>query len=333
MRFALLLPFFFISILGQAQYTLIWSDEFDTGTLDGSKWSSSIGGWGWGNNELQYYTAGDNLSFSNDELVIEAREEQFNSNAYTSGKIITKNLFEVRYGKVEARIKFPSGQGLWPAFWMLGANIDQVSWPFCGEIDVMEHVNNEQEIHGTAHWQDVNYAYYGGSQSIDVSQYHIYTVEWDSAIINWYVDGTQFHAMSIANGVNGTSEFHGPFYLLLNLAVGGNWPGSPNASTNFPATLHVDYVRVYKTDFQMNVEETEIKRLSLYPNPTNDQVQLTVGSDQSLQVFSTDGALVLEKKLFRGENQIDLSSLDTGLYLFIATSADGVRSSSKIMVR
>src|SRR5690606_29551223 len=130
-----------------------------------------------------------------------------------------------KYGKIEARIALPSGVGLWPAFWMLGANINTVSWPACGEIDIMEHINTAAETHGTIHWQDHNgnYANYGGPVATNPTAFHNYSVEWDANAIRWYLDGVQYFEASIANGVNGTSEFHNEFFLLLNMAVGGNW--------------------------------------------------------------------------------------------------------------
>ena len=144
-------------------------------------------------------------------------------------------------------MKLPMGQGLWPAFWTLGTSIDQVGWPSCGEIDVMEHINNENRTYGTAHWagKGKRHTSSGSSYGVDPTQYHVYAVTWNSSNISWYVDNILFHQLNIEGGVNNTSELHTPQYLLLNLAVGGNWPGSPDASTVFPATVFVDYVRVY----------------------------------------------------------------------------------------
>ena len=315
----------------QAQWTLIWADEFDADSLDTSKWVPETGGWGWGNNELQYYTDGDNLSFANGELTIEARDEQFGANQYTSGKIITEYLFGVRYGKVEARIQVPSGQGIWPAFWMLGTNIDQISWPYCGEIDVMEHINNEAQIHGTAHWDNNGHAYYGNSFSLDPSTYHVYSIEWDSTAITWKADGSVYHVMNIANGINGTSEFHLPFYLILNLAVGGNWPGYPDATTIFPSQLKVDYVRVYKADHEIGIAETTTESLGLYPNPTSSVVQCQSSTEQNLAIYSIDGRLIQEHRLNVGQNQIPVHNLAKGSYLFVATNQQGKVSADRFV--
>jgi hypothetical protein len=179
--------------------------------------------------------------------VIEARRENVGGMAYTSSRLTTKGKREFTYGKIEARLALPSGQGLWPAFWMLGANIGTAGWPACGETDIMEHVNTETLNHGTIHWDAAGHASYGGSVGVsNLNAYHVYSVEWTPASIKWFVDGAQYHEANILNSVNSTEEFHRPFFLLLNLAVGGDWPGSPNSSTPFPSRLSVDYVRVYQ---------------------------------------------------------------------------------------
>lgn len=233
-----------------AGWTLAWADEFNGNALDTSKWNIEVNGNGGGNNELQYYTARpENIRVTGGELVIEARKEVYLGKQYTSGRITTQNKASWQYGRMEARMKIPTGKGTWPAFWMLGNAISTAGWPASGEIDVMEHVNSEAFVHGTIHWLDHNNAYanYGGpSGNLDFAQYHVYAVEWDNAAIRWYVDGSKFHEVNITGGVNGTSEFHAPFFLLFNLAIGGNWPGSPDASTVFPNRMQVDYVRVYR---------------------------------------------------------------------------------------
>jgi beta-glucanase (GH16 family) len=231
-------------------WNMVWSDEFNGSSLDASNWvcETGTGSGGWGNNELEYYTnRSDNVRVQDGSLIIEAKKENYGGMGYTSARIKTQGLREFTYGKVEARIKLPTGQGIWPAFWMLGSNIPQVSWPKCGEIDIMEHINNEAVIHGTIHWFADQYAYYGGaSQSLDVTQYHVYSIEWDASSIKWFIDGNQYWEANIKDNINGTEEFHKPFFILLNMAVGGNWPGSPDAATQFPAKMYVDYVRVYQ---------------------------------------------------------------------------------------
>ena len=233
-----------------AGWTLAWADEFNGTALDTSKWNIEVNGNGGGNNELQYYTARqENVRVTGGELVLEARREAYGGKAFTSGRITTQNKASWQYGRMESRMKIPTGKGTWPAFWMLGNSISTVGWPASGEIDIMEHVNSEAWVHGTIHWSNQNNAYsnYGGhTGALDFSQYHVYAVEWDASMIRYYVDGTKYHEVSIAGGVNGTSEFHAPYFLLFNLAVGGNWPGAPDASTVFPNRMNVDYVRVYR---------------------------------------------------------------------------------------
>lgn len=231
-------------------WNLVWNDEFDGTSLNASNWTAEIGtgSGGWGNNELQYYTnRTQNLQVTGGNLAITALKESYGGMNYTSARIKTQGLKNFTYGKIEARIKLPSGQGLWPAFWMLGSNLPTVGWPYSGEIDVMERVNNNAFVNGTVHWDANGHAEFGRvSGNLDFSQFHVYSVEWDANYIRWFVDGTQFNEILIQNGTGSTEEFQKPFFLLLNLAVGGNWPGSPNNSTPFPAQMLVDYVRVYQ---------------------------------------------------------------------------------------
>lgn len=236
--------------MASAAPTLVWNDEFDGTSLNTANWvyDTGTGSSGWGNNELQYYTdRTQNVAVTGGKLEITALKESYSGMNYTSGRIKTKGKQEWKYGKIEASIKLPTGQGIWPAFWMLGSNFPGAEWPTCGEMDIMEHVNNESLTHGTMHWDLNGYQYYGGSgPNLDFSQYHTYAIEWDANAIKWSIDGVQFWEGNIANSINGTDEFHKPFFILLNLAVGGNWPGSPNTSTVFPAKMYVDYVRVYQ---------------------------------------------------------------------------------------
>jgi beta-glucanase (GH16 family) len=238
-------------------WNLVWSDEFNGTSLDTSNWAYEIGtgSGGWGNNELQYYTSRpENIQVTGGNLAITARKESYGGMNYTSARIKTQGLKSFTYGKMEARIKLPSGQGLWPAFWMLGTNINNVSWPYCGEIDIMERVNNNSVVNGTVHWDANGYASYGQvSGNLDFSQYHVYSIEWDSSYIRWFVDGTQYNEFYIGNNTGNTEEFQKSFFLLLNLAVGGNWPGSPNSSTPFPSQMLVDYVRVYQAASSTNI--------------------------------------------------------------------------------
>lgn len=234
---------------------LVMSEEFNTdGAPDPAIWSYNIGRGanGWGNSELQYYTdRPQNIKIENGMLKITAIKEQYLGAGYTSARIISKGKYEKKYGRIEARIKMPLGQGLWPAFWMLGSNSDTVTWPACGEIDIMEYLgNNPTRIFGTVHGPG-----YSGGASISKNFYlsnsrfdtdfHVFGIEWDKDNINFYVDDFLYHSVKPAD-VPGDWVFNESFYLILNIAVGGNLPGSPNSQTTFPQSMLVDYIRVYE---------------------------------------------------------------------------------------
>lgn len=255
-----LLCFTGIPIIAQSCYELVWSDEFNyTGTPDTTHWTFETGNGsnGWGNNELEYYTSRlENARVDDSVLIIEARKENYNGSEYTSARMITyDNDLNLKYGKVEARIKLPEGQGIWPAFWMLGKNyFEGTGWPSCGEIDIMEMIGGgegkDDTVYGTAHWSDSSgtYASYGGSYQLDdgifADTFHVFSIEWNENEIVWYVDGNQYNVIDITT--DGLSEFQEEFFILLNVAVGGDWPGSPNSSTEFSQKMYIDYVRVYQ---------------------------------------------------------------------------------------
>jgi beta-glucanase (GH16 family) len=257
---------FFVITFGytnaHTQWTLVWSDEFDNNSINTDNWKFDIGtgSSGWGNNELQYYRK-ENAIVSNGYLQITAKLESYGGKSYTSARMKTEGLISVGpYGKIEARILAPSFTGSWPAFWMLGDSYNSVGWPQCGEIDIMEHINTESQIHGAMHWQDHNntYASYSGSISNDMTQWHVYSIVWDDSLIQWYVDGNLYHEANISNNVNGTDEFHESFFILLNMAIGGNWPGFTVDESALPATMYIDYVRVYSSDDGTSTEDGPI---------------------------------------------------------------------------
>ncbi|MGD0939864.1 MAG: glycoside hydrolase family 16 protein [Terracidiphilus sp.] len=244
-------------------WTLVWSDEFNgpDGSLpDPNKWTLVTGGSGYGNRELESYTDRPlNVHQEKGNLVITARKEGFtgvdgNAREYTSARLQTKGLFEAQYGRIEARIKVPDGQGIWPAFWMMGGNFDTVQWPDCGEIDIMEHIGSEPaKVYGSLHGPG-----YSGSEPLTrgyalpndarfSDAFHLFAIEWEPNVIRFYVDGKLFETQSSATlPPQRRWAFNHPFYVLLNVAVGGYWPGEPNQTTVFPASMLVDYVRVYK---------------------------------------------------------------------------------------
>lgn len=226
-------------------YQLVWADEFNGSAIADSNWNFETGGSGWGNHEQEFYQR-DNASIEDGNLVITGKKEDVQSSHYTSSRMTTKGKHEFTYGKMEARIKIPVGQGLWPAFWMLGANISDVGWPACGEIDIMEHINKDSLLYGTLHWDNSGHVQDSKSLSYTPSEYHVYGIEWDADAIRWTLDGTIYHMVNIQNSVNSTAEFHKPQFLLLNFALGGDWPGQVIDDTKLPAKMYVDYVRVYQ---------------------------------------------------------------------------------------
>ncbi len=245
-------------------WTLIWSDEFND--RDGSKpnptrWTSDVGGNGWGNQELQYYTdrTPRNSVIQRGNLAISALAERYTgrdgvTRPFTSARIHTLGRFTVVYGRIEARIRVPSGQGLWPAFWMLGSNINEVGWPNCGEIDILENVGSEPStIHGTLHGPGYSdRSGIGGSYTLPGNRrftdaFHVFAIEWEPNVVRFSVDGALYKTLTPADLPRGAVWiFDRPFFLILNLAVGGDWPGRPDASTPFPQTMRVDYVRIYQ---------------------------------------------------------------------------------------
>ena len=229
-------------------YTLLWSDEFNGTAVDQTKWNFETGNLHV-NNEEEYYQAA-NATVANGMLSITAKNESQGGQPFTSARMNTATKFDVTYGKIEARIKLPMGAGLWPAFWMLGSDINSgVNWPSCGEIDIMEHINADSLIYGTMHWSSGGQAAsYGLNLSSSPSEWHVYSVTWDNNAIKWYVDNTLYVTGNIANDVNSTDAFHKPFFVILNLAVGGDWPGSNVDTGKLPATMLVDYVRVYQAN-------------------------------------------------------------------------------------
>jgi beta-glucanase (GH16 family) len=241
-------------------WRLVWSDEFNGPALDRSRWVAELGGGGWGNQELEYYTDRDsNVSVQNGNLVITARSEKYTgpdgvTRNYTSARLKTLGTFSQIYGRFEARIKLPAGEGMWPAFWILGDDIERVGWPACGEIDIMENIGKEPSvIHGSIHGPgytgetgiEARYKLTGEQHFSD--DFHIYAVEWDSDSISFFVDHNLYVRRTRADLKPGWKwAFDKPFFLLLNVAVGGDWPGSPDATTIFPQRMLVDYVRVYR---------------------------------------------------------------------------------------
>jgi len=235
-------------------HDLVWQDEFDGNSLNLSDWTHELGASGWGNEEWQFYTDREENSYVSDgRLIIEAKEESFSGSNYTSARIITRDQQSFMFGRIDIRAKLPEGQGIWPALWMLGDNFGTVGWPACGEIDIMELVGHEPNIvHGTVHWGPQGQSFSNsksGSYTLPtgkfIDQFHVFSIVWEADQIVWMVDDNPYHTLT-RNDVNGNYPFNNSFFFIFNVAVGGRWPGYPDASTRFPQQMVVDYVRVFQ---------------------------------------------------------------------------------------
>lgn len=250
------------AITGAAERRIVWQDEFDQAVGSGpdpAKWVYDLGRDRWGNHELETYTDARTNSFvaadpaATDGKVLVLRAVKGPHGGYTSARLKTQGKFAAQYGRIEARIKVPKGQGIWPAFWMLGDSFGRVRWPVCGEIDIMESVGHRPGVlFGTAHGPGFsgehciqNRVQLPDGQAL-ADTYHVYAVEWTAEKIEWSFDGKVYHRIAPADLPKGAHwPYDAPFFILLNLAVGGDWPGKPDATTSFPQELRIDYVRVY----------------------------------------------------------------------------------------
>ncbi len=235
-------------------WDLVWADEFNGSQIDLNNWTHELGASGWGNNELQNYTSDPANSYiSNGKLIIEARED--GNGGYTSARMMTANKQEYMFGRIDIRAKLPKGQGIWPALWMLGSNFWDSGWPSCGEIDIMELVGHEPgKTHGTAHWgpqgtgfsipSTAHYSLSGGAEFAE--EFHVFSIVWEFNSIKWLVDDFVFHQINLNTVGNNEYPFNQDFFFIFNIAVGGNWPGDPDATTQFPQQMIVDYVRLFQ---------------------------------------------------------------------------------------
>jgi hypothetical protein len=237
-----------VKILNVDYKTLVWSDEFNSGSLNTNIWNYELGAGGWGNNELQKYTdAVANVHLDSGYLHISALNPS--SGSYTSGRITTMGRKEFKNCMVEIRAMLPEGKGLWPAFWMLGANFSSVGWPSCGEIDIMEYLGHTPSTsYGALHWNLNGHTYVTGTYNLSSdkfsSGFHVFSLTWTPSKINWHVDGNIFFSKNRSEINEFPIEL--PQFFIINLAVGGNWPGNPDETTTFPQHLIVDYIRVYQ---------------------------------------------------------------------------------------
>lgn len=335
--FSLLCPFLLWAQNANTNYKLVWSDEFNSGTTPNVKyWKIEVNGVPV-NNELEYYTnRPENVRVENGNLIIEAHKENYLGRLYTSARINTEHKKYFKHGRVEARMKLPYGKGMWPAFWMLGESFSKVSWPYCGEMDIMEMVGGgdlDNQMGSAMHW----YSKAKGGHTLESKDYllnekltynyHIFALEWDEKEIRTYIDSIHFFSMDITTADK--AVFHNDFFILLNLAVGGDWPGSPDASTIFPQQLLVDYVRVYQKDTGTTSIESSKKEssgLKVFPNPVKDTVSFEFGNDSSgsiCQLFSSNGWEVLKKELGSARNNtLSVRGLEAGIYILKITSGN-----------
>jgi beta-glucanase (GH16 family) len=300
------------------QWSLVWSDEFNGTTINTGNWTYDTGGGGWGNNELEYYTSRAANSYiavdpatGNSCLVLQALKEQYRNRNYTSARLKTQGLQNWTYGRIEASIKVPGGQGVWPAFWMLGANFPTVGWPGCGELDIMEHVlpigaNTVRASVHAPNYSGANSAHCDATLADLTGQFHLFALEWEPAELRYYVDGVEYLSVTPQTVSCGTTQtslpgawiFDHPFFVILNLAIGGDWPGAPDASTVFPVQMWVDYVRVYRDLKLQPPPATTLKaatiKMSTVSNGPSWQAVATVtvtdGTDAPISGVTVNGA-------------------------------------------
>jgi beta-glucanase (GH16 family) len=307
----------------EGEWVLVWSDEFDGASgagPDQTKWNFDIGGGGWGNNELQSYTSRTQNAFLDGEgnLVIKAINERFSgpdriARNYTSARLLTKGKFTIKFGRLEARLKIPFGQGIWPAFWMLGNDIDSAGWPTCGEIDIMENIGREPSIaHSTLHGPGYSgaspltgsFTLPGGQRYTD--DFHVFVVEWETDEIRFFMDGNLYHTRKTSDIPAGRRwVYDHPFFIIMNVAVGGNWPGSPDASTTFPQSMLVDYVRVYSDEDRASlrpaITSAVVKKKDVIVSGENfdrESIIMLNNEDQTTK-FDSKNASLIGKKLLK----------------------------------
>jgi len=313
--------------IGQT-WELKWSDEFDyTGLPDQTKWGYDVGGGGWGNNELEYYTdkRSENARVENGTLIIEAIKEVYGGKNYTSARLVTKSKGDWKYGKIEIRAKIPGGRGAWPAIWMLPTDWVYGNWPKSGEIDIMEYVGYDPKIiHGTVHTDAYNHTL--GTQKGDTAVYAdaetafpTYSIQWTNNKIMFFVDDWKYFTF-FSNATWQTWPFDQKFHLLLNIAVGGSWGGVQGVDDNiFPIKMVVDYVRVYQ-DITLSInrlDESEV--FDIYPNPASNRVIISsLTSFSKIEVYSFTGTQIAKYNFDKTKNkELNISNLNKGNYVFV----------------
>jgi len=319
-----------------ANWVLSWSDEFNGNALNEETWTYELGSSGWGNNEWQNYTnSPNNLEVSNGRLQIIARKQGEGLGGYTSARIITNNKMEFQYGKIEARIKIPSGQGIWPAFWMLGANYEDVGWPRCGEIDIMEHVNNEPLTHSAIHWfNNFGHTYRSSSLPFEQNSFQRYAAIWNENGVTFLVNDYPYYFFPFSESNNTAQIFQKPFFLLLNVAIGGNWPGYPNATTPFPAVMEVDYIRIYTEGTVGTKNELGNLPYTLFPVPFTDYLNLIFAdkiAPHQISISDISGTIFTSFTCNETQQRINTHNWKAGLYIVKIQSSGTVPHYMKVL--
>jgi len=349
--FAGALAFLFVlSDTSHAQtWELVWEEQFESDSLDMDKWSFQIGTGAsegltsWGNNELQYYTdREENLFLEDGKLHIRALEERFVNRDYTSARIRTKDKADFRYGKFEIRAKNPTGQGLWPAIWMMPTESVYGGWPRSGEIDIMELVGHEPDVvHGTVHYGPAwpNNREHGGSIQLDEGtfndDFHTFTIIWEPERIRWFVDDQLYFLTTPSHLAPENWPFDQDFHFILNVAVGGNWPGNPDASTEFPQEMVVDYIRVYEdSELVTSAEPIEspaaFKLHQNYPNPFNPTTQISFDLAEPRQI-----TVAANDHFQAGTHSVsfDASNLSSGTYMYRLVTDSFQQTRSMMLIK
>ena len=323
-------------------YNLVWSDEFDySGLPDEAKWNYDVGGGGWGNQELQYYTSKrlQNAKVEDGKLIITAIKEIYSGKDYTSARLVTKYKGDWLYGKMEINAKLPAGRGTWPAIWMLPTDWEYGDWPSSGEIDIMEHVGyDEGVVHATVHTEAYNHTL--GTQKGDTihlddatSAFHVYSMEWTPIKIDFFADGVKYFTFYQYSTEYTKWPFNKRFHLLLNIAVGGSWGGAQGVDVYaFPTQMEIDYVRVYQLSTATGTEssELEMKKLQdseaefeIFPNPFNDHLNISYSEDiDQIDIYNCYGNKSMDFKNPLADNSLtdksllvlNLDNLKPGIY-------------------
>jgi beta-glucanase (GH16 family) len=318
---------------------LVWSDEFDGPNIDANKWNFEIGNGvgGWGNTEQQYYTANPaNASIVNGNLEITARQESLGGFSYTSARMTTRNKGDFKYGRIEAKLKSPQTQAIWPAFWLLPTDWVYGGWPRSGEIDVFELIGSAPDrAHGTIHYgpapgaghfQDGSYYDLPGASDY-ADGFHVFAIEWEPNEIRWYMDSVLYHSVSPWEISPFDWPFDQDFHILLNVAVGGYWPGYPNASTQLPQTMTVEYRRVYGPT-PVAVGDVALEpTLQVYPNPSDDAFFVDLGAaprgSVHMEVIDLQGRVVLSQELRTQQSRLEMGGQSPGVYFLRVNGAKG----------